>query len=105
MRRAATSAFPKVMLALGSLALCGPATADSWTKTEVWYGFDGNDGPTAMTSYDGGRNWYGVDFQHRVLHYVRKCDWWSCKAMTPGPFDPRDLACHSDSPFSAMECD
>ncbi len=57
MSRTTANAMPKVaLLSLGFLALRGPSAADNWTKTEVWYGFDGNDGPTAMTSYDGGRN-------------------------------------------------
>jgi hypothetical protein len=51
MNRTTAKAIPKVaLLLLGLLAFGGPAAADSWTKTEVWYDFDANDGPTAMTS-------------------------------------------------------
>jgi hypothetical protein len=109
MNRTTASTIPKLaLLALGFLALLGPAAADDWTKIETWYGFDSNDGATAMTSHDKGRNWYGQDCNSlgcRFYHYVRKCDWCRCTAYPADGNIVHNMVCHSDSPFSAMQCD
>jgi hypothetical protein len=101
----ATSALVSALL----VWVPGPATADEWTKIETWYGLYGDEEePVAMTSHDKGRNWYGQycdSLGCRFFHYIRKCNWWTCRAESvDGDILHREV-CHSDSPFSAMQCD